>query len=208
MKTTIMSKADKAQLAASKAPKVTAEMRAAFTPKSWPLTGPTPADLGAAAVKADDAARDAAKAPKILTGARGRVKAAKAAKAPAKKAPAKAARKAAKAPKAPAKGKAPAKAPKAAKAVQAPANGAPKYRGIWADAAEGAAKGKLPPAPDFSAATHTRFRAKLATLVELAKAGDIKGLKAVVINPISTSPKAMDRYRNLAVLALTVKAGA
>lgn len=65
-----------------------------------------------------------------------------------------------------------------------------------------AEKGKLPPIPDFSADTHTRFRPKLAELVALVKAKDVKGLKAYPINPISTSPKAMDRYRNLAVVAL------
>jgi hypothetical protein len=153
--------------------------------------GLTPADQGIAAVKADDAARDAiaaevaaanarletkfaaAKPAKELTGARGRVAAAKArAQAPAAHAE------------------------------------APKYRGAWADAAEAAAKGKLPKAPDFSADTHKPYRAKLAALVELAKAGDIAGLEAVAINPTSSSPKALARYRDLCVLAIQTKAGA
>lgn len=38
-----------------------------------------------------------------------------------------------------------------------------------------ARKGKLPEPPDFSAETHRPFRKKLATVVELAEAGDLKG---------------------------------
>lgn len=90
------------------------------------------------------------------------------------------------------------KSPKAAKS----GNGALGKRAqILADAEAG----KLPSVPDFSAATHERFRPKLEELVKLVKAADIKGLKAFPINPISTSPKAMDRYRNLAVIALKAK---
>ena len=37
-----------------------------------------------------------------------------------------------------------------------------------------AREGKLPEPPDFSAETHKRFRNKLANVVELAKAGDLK----------------------------------
>jgi len=62
--------------------------------------------------------------------------------------------------------------------------------------------GVLPTPPDFSAETHKRFRGKLADLVALAAAGDVAGLKAYPINPISSSPKALDRYRNLCVMAL------
>jgi hypothetical protein len=82
----------------------------------------------------------------------------------------------------------------------------PKPLGARAQAIADAEAGKLPPAPDFSAATHKRFRAKLAAVVALAAAGDIAGLKAFAINPISSSPKAIDRYRNLAVTALEAKA--
>jgi hypothetical protein len=71
-----------------------------------------------------------------------------------------------------------------------------------------ARKGKLPNAPDFSAATHARFRNKLARLVELAAAGDIAGLKAVEINPVSSSPRAMMRYRDLCVMAIESRAEA
>lgn len=67
---------------------------------------------------------------------------------------------------------------------------------------EQAQAGALPAAPDFSKPTHARFRAKLAKLVTLAEAGDFEGLKAIEINPVSTSPKAMARYRDLALIAL------
>ena len=60
----------------------------------------------------------------------------------------------------------------------------------------------LPAPPDFSAKTHERYRSKLAALIELAEAGDVAGLKAFPINPYSSSPKAMDRYRNRCVEAL------
>jgi len=66
--------------------------------------------------------------------------------------------------------------------------------------------GALPPAPDFSKPTHARFRAKLAQIVALAEAGDIAGLQAFEINPVSSSPKAMARYRDLSVIAITARA--
>ncbi len=69
-------------------------------------------------------------------------------------------------------------------------------------------QGELPPPPDFSAATHARFRAKLEGLVVLAEKGDIDGLRAVIINPVSSSPKAMARYRDLAVMAIEAQRGA
>ena len=65
--------------------------------------------------------------------------------------------------------------------------------------------GKLPPAPDFSAETHKRFRGKLDEVVKLTKAGDVKGLQAYKIKPVSTSPKAIDRYRRLAITALSAR---
>lgn len=70
---------------------------------------------------------------------------------------------------------------------------------------EQAQAGALPSAPDFSKPTHARFRAKLAKLVALAEAGDIEGLKAIEINPVSTSPKAMARYRDLAIIAIEAR---
>jgi hypothetical protein len=65
--------------------------------------------------------------------------------------------------------------------------------------------GALPPAPDFSKPTHARFRAKLAQIVALAEAGDIAGLQAFEINPVSSSPKAIARYRDLCVIAITAR---
>jgi hypothetical protein len=70
---------------------------------------------------------------------------------------------------------------------------------------EAAERGELPAAPDFSAETHRRYRAKLAELVALAEAGKIEDLRAYPINPISSSPQAMNRYRNLCVVALEAR---
>ena len=66
--------------------------------------------------------------------------------------------------------------------------------------------GALPTAPDFSKPTHARFRVKLAQIVALAEAGDIAALQAFEINPVSSSPKAMARYRDLCVIAITARA--
>ena len=76
-----------------------------------------------------------------------------------------------------------------------------------ADLEARARRGELPPPPDFSAATHARFRAKLEGLVALAEKGDVDGLRAVIINPVSSSPKAMARYRDLAVMAIEARKG-
>ena len=97
--------------------------------------------------------------------------------------------------------------PTAAKRVQKPA---PKQEPLSTRplgkraAIEAAARdGKLPEPPDFSA---KRFRNKLASVVELAKAGDLKALRAFEINPVSSSPKAIARYRDLCVIALEAQA--
>jgi hypothetical protein len=42
-------------------------------------------------------------------------------------------------------------------------------------------------------------------LVALAEAGDVESLKAIEINPVSTSPKAMARYRDLAIIAIEAR---
>ena len=70
---------------------------------------------------------------------------------------------------------------------------------------EQAQAGSLPAAPDFSRPTHARFRAKLAKLVALAEACDVEGLKAIEINPVSTSPKATARYRDQAIIAIEAR---
>jgi hypothetical protein len=100
----------------------------------------------------------------------------------------------------------PAKAGPAPKAKAAPASKGPS--GKRADVLAAAERGVIPSAPDFSAATHTRFRGKLAEVVALVEAGNIAGLKAYKINPVSSSPKAIDKYRNLAIIALKAKAPA
>lgn len=76
-----------------------------------------------------------------------------------------------------------------------------------ADIEAKARRGELPPPPDFSAPTHARFRAKLAALVELAGKADATGLRAISINPVSSSPKALARYRDLAVVAIEAREG-
>lgn len=86
------------------------------------------------------------------------------------------------------------------------APGAPRRRRD-ADVEAKARQGELPPPPDFSAPTHARFRAKLAALVELAGKADATGLRAMTINPVSSSPKALARYRNLAVMAIEAREG-
>ena len=61
----------------------------------------------------------------------------------------------------------------------------------------------LPTPPDFSAKPHTRYRPRLAQVVAMAESGDIKGLREFHMNPTSTSPKAIMRYRDAALAALT-----
>lgn len=101
------------------------------------------------------------------------------------------------------KGKAASEDGKTPKRATGAASGRPMGR--RAEIADNAAKGVLPPAPDFSAETHKRFRGKLAEIVALVEAGDVAALKAIEIKPYSSSPKALDKYRNLAVTALEAK---
>jgi hypothetical protein len=69
--------------------------------------------------------------------------------------------------------------------------------------AEAAAKGVMPPAPDFSAPTHKRFRAKLAEVAALAEARELAGLKGWAYSGFAASSvKAVLRNRDLAVVAL------
>ena len=86
------------------------------------------------------------------------------------------------------------------KAATAPAIG--KRQAILDQAQTGA----LPQPPDFSKPTHARFRAKLAQILALAEVGDIAGLQGFEFNPVSSSPKAMARYRELCVIAITARA--
>lgn len=88
-------------------------------------------------------------------------------------------------------------APKPAKAA--------KSAGKRAAVLEAAQRGELPAAPDFSAETHKRFRPKLAEVVALAQAGDLTTLKAIEIKAASSSPKAIAKFRDLAVIALEAR---
>lgn len=98
--------------------------------------------------------------------------------------------------------------PKPAKPSKAEAPKADrKPTGKRAEILAAAQAGTIPDAPDFSAETHSRYRKKLGEIVALVEAGNIEALKAFPINPISSSPKAMDKYRNLAVIALEARAG-
>jgi hypothetical protein len=95
---------------------------------------------------------------------------------------------------------------RAAEAVASIAANAPRAgRGFWRAAEEAASRGELPPAPDLSAPTHAPYRKKLEKLLALAQAGDAAGLRAVAINPTSTSPKALARWRDLAVRAIETR---
>jgi hypothetical protein len=80
----------------------------------------------------------------------------------------------------------------------------PRLMGKRAATEAAAREGKMPAPPDFSAATHAPYRKRLAEVVALAKAGDMKALADYPINPYSTSPKAIARYRDLCVLAFKV----
>ncbi len=89
-----------------------------------------------------------------------------------------------------------------------PASSGERHRYDWNAAEEKANKGIMPTAPDFSAPTHERFRPLLAEVKAAAAKRDVAALKAVKIAPISSSPKAVKRYRDLCVKALTSKPSA
>lgn len=76
------------------------------------------------------------------------------------------------------------------------------------DAAEVTAKaGKLPSPPDMSAPTHKHYVTKLADVVKLAKAGDLKGVQSYKVSDRDDgSPLLVKRYQKLAIVALKAKA--
>lgn len=84
---------------------------------------------------------------------------------------------------------------------------APKARGARATVNPAslalADQGILPTPPDFTAPTHAAHRKRLAEMVAAIEARDIAALQAVVNNPASSSRKAMESYRTLALRALT-----
>jgi len=81
-----------------------------------------------------------------------------------------------------------------------------------------AVKGQLPDAGNakperaqlfggiFTAATHQPFEKRIFPLAALIRARDLKGLKALEIKPISTTPIMLSKLRDLAIAALTAKA--
>jgi hypothetical protein len=65
----------------------------------------------------------------------------------------------------------------------------------------------MPPPPDFSAPTHKRHRKRLAEVVGLAEADDLPGLKAWAFPGfLSSPPRAIHRFRDLAITALEARA--
>jgi hypothetical protein len=100
-----------------------------------------------------------------------------------------------------------ARAPKESRVKASPKTGRPDraLKGRRAETEAAAARGELPNPPDFSAETHKRHRARLQSLVDMVAAGDIDGLRKTVIEPHSSSRKAMFRYRELAVMALAAR---
>jgi hypothetical protein len=106
-------------------------------------------------------------------------------------------------------GKAPAEPAQEAppQAEEAPAAPRPRRAPMPAKAAlEAAAQGILPQPPDFTAETHKPHRKRLAAVVELVQAGDLEGLRQFQIKAVSSSPKAIIRYRDLAIRALEARA--
>jgi len=185
--------ARRADAPAANAPALEAPATAAAIRKA---AAAKPAPNAIAAQAAAQLATDMAKTAAILAADAAKAKGGK--KAGAKKGAAKAApAPAATAP------KAPQAAPAGAKKAKAERASTGKRAAILA-AAEG---GKLPEPPDFSAATHERFRPKLADLVKMAKEKDLKALRAWAYPGfMSTSPKAMQRYRDLCIVALEAQA--
>ena len=85
---------------------------------------------------------------------------------------------------------------------------APVRKGKRAAALEAAERGEMPTPPDFSAATHAPYRKRLDEIVALAVAGEADALRAIEIKTYSTSPRALARYRDLAVIAIEARGGA
>lgn len=75
----------------------------------------------------------------------------------------------------------------------------------WKGAREAAKNGKVPAAPDFSANTHRSYRGLLADVEKLVKARDLKGLEAYRVKGSCSSPQAVKRYREIALIALKAK---
>ena len=90
-------------------------------------------------------------------------------------------------------------APKVKRAPKA--KGPTKREAAEADAREG----NMPTAPDFSAPTHKAHRKLRDALVAAVARFDLAELGAFEPKPYSSSQKALGRYRDLAVLAITAR---
>lgn len=101
----------------------------------------------------------------------------------------------------------PAQQAKAARPATEPKPAKPRRNAAYEAALADAQKGKLPAAPDFSAATHAPYRGKLARVTELANAGDAAALQAETASwkPYNSSMIPLLRYRDLCVAALAAQ---
>jgi hypothetical protein len=93
-----------------------------------------------------------------------------------------------------------------------------KWIGKWADFEASAKQGKLPDAMGakaeraqlfggiFAAETHRPFEKRILALAALIRAKDEKGLKALQVNEISTTPIMLGKLRDLSIAALQAKA--
>ena len=68
-----------------------------------------------------------------------------------------------------------------------------------------AARGVMPTPPDFSKPSYACDRGRLAELVKLAEAGDAAGLRAYGIHVFYTAAQQLDRYRQMAVIAIEAR---
>lgn len=78
----------------------------------------------------------------------------------------------------------------------------------WSGAEEAANKGVLPKPPAFAADNCIPYRSKIDHVVALAKAGDLKALKAYKVANYNSIVKALDRYRKICIKALSAKKAA
>ena len=94
----------------------------------------------------------------------------------------------------------PAPAPKAPRTPKAPAPLSKR-----AQAMADAEAGNMPAAPDFSAETHKPYRTMHAKLCEAIAAGNPTEIKRILIPTYNSSVVALNRYRELALIALEAR---
>lgn len=91
----------------------------------------------------------------------------------------------------------------AAKAARTPASDARRTRYDWTAAADAAKNGKIPPALNLEAECHAPYRDKFADLQKMANSKDVAGLKKAKIPSYNSTTKALGRWRDLALQALS-----